>query len=70
MLPTSLPAALDALEAEPMFRRAFGDLFVGYYLALKRAEFRRFVAFLEQHRIDASAEEITDWEQDEYFDFF
>jgi glutamine synthetase len=69
-LPKSLPAALDALEAEPLFRRAFGDLFINYYLALKRAEFRRFAAYLEQHRIDASAEEVTDWEQDEYFDFF
>ena len=42
MLPASLPAALDALEREPLFRAQLGEVFVDYFLKLKRNEARRF----------------------------
>jgi len=47
-----------------------GDLFVNYYLALKRKETERFAAFVKANSLDPTSEEITDWEQNEYFDFF
>ena len=39
-------AALDALEREPLFRTAFGDVFIDYFLKLKRNEAGRFERWL------------------------
>jgi glutamine synthetase len=68
LLPRSLEEALEALEKDALFRKQFGNLFVGYYLQLKRSELSRFKAWLDKNR--ASADEPTAWEQNEYFDFF
>jgi glutamine synthetase len=54
MLPTSLTAALDALEADTDLRDVLGDFFVESFLAYKRNEVERF----EHH--------VTDWEFREY----
>ena len=69
MLPRNLPAALDALEREPLFRRELGDVFVDYFLKLKRNEAGRFALWLKEHGL-GPGEEPTVWEQNEYFDFF
>ena len=69
-LPGSLSDALDLMEREPLFRREMGDLFIDYYVALKRTEVGRFTQFVGAHNLDAASDEITDWEQNEYFDFF
>jgi glutamine synthetase len=53
-LPTSLEAALDALQADKAFGEMLGEEFVQVYSALKRFELARF------------HEHITDWERDEY----
>jgi glutamine synthetase len=68
LLPTSLGAALEALGRDSFFRREFGDIFIDYFLKLKRNELARFELWLEQN--GASADEATAWEQNEYFDFF
>ncbi len=71
MLPKSLPAALEALDKEPLFRRALGDIFVNYFVALKRTEAARYLRSLEENGISPDeSEEPTAWEQNEYFDFF
>ena len=70
MLPTSLPAALDALEREPLFRAQLGEVFVDYFLKLKRNEAGRFAQWLQGRRGVEPGDEPTDWEQNEYFDFF
>ena len=67
-LPASLPAALDALEGSALYRRALGDIFVDYYLKLKRNEAGRFQRFMETS--GGEPDEVTEWEQNEYFDFF
>ena len=54
MLPTSLTAALDALEADTAFAEVLGDTFVRTFVAYKRDEIERFNAW------------ITDWEFHEY----
>jgi glutamine synthetase len=69
MLPTSLPAALDALERDSVFKSELGSVFFDYYLRLKRNETGRFEQWLENNGVKAG-EEPTQWEQDEYFDFF
>jgi glutamine synthetase len=69
-LPRSLSAALDALEREPLFRKELGDVFLDYFLKLKRNETDRFARWLEDAGIKDPGEETTEWEQREYFDFF
>jgi glutamine synthetase len=69
-LPKNLPLALDSLDQSSLFRREMGELFVNYYLALKRKESDRFAEFVKANSLDPASEEITDWEQNEYFDFF
>ncbi len=68
-LPTSLPAALDALERDALFRRDFGEVFIDYYLKIKRNEAGRYEKWLQDHG-GAQSDEPTEWEQNEYFDFF
>lgn len=69
LLPKSLGAALDALTASPLYRKELGDTFVDYFVKLKRTELGRFEAFLKERGLEAG-EEPTEWEQNEYFDFF
>lgn len=57
-LPASLGVAIDALDDDKAFRDAFGVEVVDWYLAIKRAEFGRYL----RH--------VSDWEQREYFDIF
>ncbi|MER6332940.1 glutamine synthetase family protein [Streptomyces sp. NPDC001034] len=54
MLPTTLPAALDALEADAALAEVLGKDFTASYLCYKRDEVARF------HR------HVTDWEFTEY----
>jgi glutamine synthetase len=69
-LPNSLPDALDALDKEPLFRRALGDTFIDYFVALKRTEAGRYLRSLEETGGSGDTEETSVWEQNEYFDFF
>lgn len=57
-LPASLGEAVDALEADTVFRAALGDVVVDWYATIKRAEFARYL----RH--------VSDWEQREYFEIF
>jgi glutamine synthetase len=67
-LPASLGRALDALDASALFRRQLGDVFVAYYVKIKRNELTRYLRWLDE--TSTSEAEPTQWEQDEYFDFF
>jgi glutamine synthetase len=57
-LPSTLAAAVAALEADAALSAAMGAQFVSYYAALKRAEIARF------------ERTVTDWEHREYFDLY
>ena len=70
LLPARLTDAIDALERDALFRGKLGDVFVDYYVKLKRNEAMRFAKFLKDHGLPDAPEEITAWEQNEYFDFF
>ncbi|MBV1699451.1 MAG: glutamine synthetase [Hyphomicrobiales bacterium] len=67
LLPKSLPEALDALDSEPLFRRLLGDTFIDYFVKLKRTEAGRYQESLQG---PSSGDEASEWEQNEYFDFF
>ena len=69
MLPKSLPEALTALEQAALFKSQFGEVFIDYYLKLKRSEADRFEKWLADTGTK-DAGETTAWEQNEYFDFF
>ena len=68
ILPTSLGEALEALEKSPLYRRELGEVFIGYFLRLKRSELGRFSKWCAEH--SPAPGETTAWEQNEYFDFF
>jgi glutamine synthetase len=69
-LPASLDEALKTLEQSALFRSRFGEIFLDYFLRLKRNELARSVAWAKEHGPPADAEQPTEWEQNEYFDFF
>lgn len=68
LLPTSLAQALEALEASALYRRQLGEVFVSYFLRLKRSELNRFLNWTKEN--PGPEGEPTAWEQNEYFDFF
>jgi glutamine synthetase len=70
MLPTSLKDGLDALDGSTLFRDAFGNTFINYYLGLKHAELNRFNAYVGDNGDQDAENGISHWEQNEYFDFF
>jgi glutamine synthetase len=70
MLPASLTDALALFEQEPLFRDQFGKTFVDYYAKIKRTELQRYEAYARENGIGRESEATTQWEQDEYFDFF
>lgn len=70
MLPRTLAEALDALARDALFRSRMGEVFIDYYVKLKRSEAGRFAKYLEENGIEDRPEEPTVWEQNEYFDFF
>jgi glutamine synthetase len=70
MLPKSLSEALNALDKEPLFRRELGDIFIDYFIKLKRTEAGRYQDWLEKSGQSAQTDEPSVWEQNEYFDFF
>ncbi len=57
-LPASLWEAVDALDRDAFFREKLGREIVDFVIMMKRAEVARFLAT------------VTDWEQNEYFEFF
>jgi glutamine synthetase len=69
-LPRDLGEALQLLERDTLMREAMGGTFIDYYLQLKRSEYGRFQRHIQDEQIAPDAEEITAWEQNEYFDFF
>jgi glutamine synthetase len=69
-LPASLAEALDLLQGDDLFRRQLGEIFMTYYLKLKRAELERFLSHRQTKGGSASMDEPSEWEQNEYFDFF
>jgi glutamine synthetase len=68
MLPKSLGDALDALETDALFRSQFGEIFINYFLRLKRSELGRFETWKAEN--GDTGDEPTAWEHNEYFDFF
>jgi glutamine synthetase len=58
LLPTSLREAIHALRDDPFFRTAMGAGFVDYYIHIKEAEITRY------------QQEVSEWEQREYFEMF
>jgi glutamine synthetase len=68
-LPASLGEALARAGEDPLFRAEFGPVFMDYYVRMKSTEAGRFTQFLAERGIEAG-DEPTEWEQNEYFDFF
>jgi glutamine synthetase len=59
VLPAHLVEAIAELRGSELYRRRLGDKFVDYFLTIKDFEVHRFLS-----------DEVTDWEQREYFETF
>jgi glutamine synthetase len=71
LLPKTLPDALAALEASALFHEQFGETFITYFTAFKRTELGRFETWKSKRGVAGHpADEPTEWEQNEYFDYF
>jgi len=64
VLPTTLAAALDALDADTALREALGAPLVDVFSILKRDEVARY----EQAVEDSGTRDVTRWELDEYLE--
>jgi glutamine synthetase len=53
-----------------LFRKELGEVFVDYFLKLKRNEMGRFESWLNESGVKNAADDTTEWEHREYFDFF
>ena len=68
-LPMSLAAAVDALDADGFYRKAFGDSLIEYLVMMKRYEIGRYEdALVRVPMMDG--QDVSDWEMREYFEFF
>jgi glutamine synthetase len=70
LLPTNLGDALEALGNSTLFREQFGNIYIDYFIALKQAELARYTAYIADNNADDGGNGVSQWEQDEYFDFF
>ena len=62
---------MKALDGDAFYRGAFGDTLVDYLVMMKRAEIGRYEAALaEIGHGPTTADEVSDWEMREYFEFF
>jgi glutamine synthetase len=66
VLPTTLPEALDALDADEELRNHLSTRFIRAFAALKRDEARRY----EEEVDDPSTRLVTQWELEEYIEDF
>ena len=69
MLPASLARAVDALERDTFFRKAFGDTLVDYLIQMKRAELARHDAAVAKNP-PPEGQDVSEWEMREYFEFY
>ncbi len=67
-LPTSLPEALTALNTSSLYREEMGSVFIDYLVKLKSNEANRYLATIPEG--GSPSPETSEWEQNEYFDFF
>lgn len=66
VLPTTLTAALDALDADRTMRSILGAPLVDVFTLMKRDEVARYEAEVE----DPSTRDVTQWEIDEYLEAY
>ncbi len=68
-LPSSLPEALDALEADQAMRGLLGEEFIKLFVAVKRHEIKKAAAAGADVTTSDFRDTVTQFEIDEYFEF-
>jgi glutamine synthetase len=72
-LPGSLAEAVDILEKDAFYRTDLGDSIIDYLLLMKKAEIKRYETALGAGLAEAGpaiADDVSDWEMREYFEFY
>lgn len=72
ILPASLSEALTALKQSKLFENKFGADVIEFIGKLKESELKRFSSYLESAglTIESCRDQVTEWEQREYFELF
>jgi glutamine synthetase len=68
-LRASLAEAIEDLDHDEFYRKAFGDTLVDYLLQMKRSEVGRYEAAIKESPLP-DPHTVSDWEMREYFEFF
>jgi len=68
-LPTTLGAALDALEADEALRTALGEEFIKLFVAVKRHEIGKARAAIASFDTPGFYDSVDEWERAELFEF-
>jgi glutamine synthetase len=68
-LPTTLGAALDALEADEALRTALGEEFIKLFVAVKRHEIGKARAAIGSFDTPGFYDSVDEWERAELFEF-
>lgn len=55
--------------ADKLYRAKMGDRFIDYMIKMKMSEVNRFETYLKENK-GANSDDVTDWEQREYFRLF
>lgn len=66
VLPPTLEASLEALEADEVVRSAFGEEFVRAFLGLKRHEIAKAKAAVPEYGSDSWQDRVTEWERNQF----
>lgn len=69
-IPKSLQEAIDSLRESTLFLDKMGPLFVDYIIKMKESEISRYMAFVEQEKVEDYQNVVTEWEHREYFEIF
>ncbi|WP_340681975.1 glutamine synthetase family protein [Amycolatopsis coloradensis] len=69
-LPDSLAAALEAFESSELFKQTLGEPLWRALLLLKRSEWTRYQKWAAADGVEHAADQVTDWEQREYFEVY
>lgn len=70
MLPKSLEEAVEALKNDSLFREEMGEQLVDYITTIKETEIQRFKEYMNENKLEIHQDEVTQWEQREYFEVF
>ncbi|EKN64315.1 glutamine synthetase family protein [Schinkia azotoformans] len=70
LIPKSLQEAVDSLRENGTYQNKMGKMFVDYIIRMKESEISRYMAYVENEKVEDYQNIVTEWEHKEYFENF